>query len=529
MPISLEEVKLSGGTRVYEKAFYGCASLKVVEIPNCITNIGKGAFEKCVSLSSITLPFIGAKKERNDDKFIMMGGIMLLPNSMDSHFGYIFGAGSNIENGKYVPSTLKEVVITGSESILDGAFYECSGIAKIKLPHSISYIGNLAFQGCNIKEIYIEDLTSWCQATINGLYLLDIKNHEPITLSYKLYVNETLLTELNSDNLDGVTSISSFAGCNSLVSVEIPSTVTKIEYGSFLNCSNLSRLEIPSSVTSIGSDAFYGCNKLTTVFIPAGVTYIDTDAFPKKTLRYCESVKLPSGWYNDFEWSDDNLTTWGYRNLSDDINYDYVVRDNKVYLTNYKGSEKDVVVPKKIRDLEVVSIGSIFEGNSDITSISLPNSITMISKRAFYGCSGLTRIQLPSSVVSVDAEAFLECDSLQYNEYDNGLYLGNDDNPYMIFIKVKDNSATSCIINAGAKYICDEAFSYCENIERIEIPRGIVGIGMPGIESEHCKIYCEVESKPDSWSNYWNLVTVADNGYEITFSYASVVWGYDMA
>ena len=91
-----------------------------------------------------------------------------------------------------------------------------------------------------------------------------------------------------------VTSIgeSAFSYCHSLTSVNIPSSVTSIVKSAFKNCRSLTSINIPSSVTSIGESAFSGCSSLIGVNIPSSVTSIGWSAF-----RYCDrltSVTIPS-------------------------------------------------------------------------------------------------------------------------------------------------------------------------------------------------------------------------------------------
>ena len=47
-----------------------------------------------------------------------------------------------------------------------------------------------------------------------------------------------------------------------LISAEIPETVTTIENAAFAGCSSLTSVQIPESVTSVGVDAFKGCSLL---------------------------------------------------------------------------------------------------------------------------------------------------------------------------------------------------------------------------------------------------------------------------
>jgi len=127
--------------------------------------------------------------------------------------------------------------------------------------------------------------------------------------------------------------------------------------------------------------------------------------------------------------------------------------------------------------------GSMFYLPASYKTLILPETIEIIFENFFYNA--------PSS--------------LQYNEYDNGLYLGTKDNPYFAFIKVKDVEAaepmsyqlvgeaedpikeglpppeylenptdvTSCIIHPDTKIIANNAFAGCKKLKSITIPGSI--------------------------------------------------------
>lgn len=92
---------------------------------------------------------------------------------------------------------------------------------------------------------------------------------------------------------------------------------------------------------------------------------------------------------------------------------------DKCWIREYRGKEKDVVIPDKIDGRTVVGILEYaFSSCSNIISIVLPNSVTSIGYSAFCGCSslksivisnGLTSITIPSSVTSIGESAFA-CD-----------------------------------------------------------------------------------------------------------------------
>lgn len=85
----------------------------------------------------------------------------------------------------------------------------------------------------------------------------------------------------------------------------------------------------------------------------------------------------------------------------------------------------------------MTSIGDsyTFYGCSSLTSITIPNGVTNIGKDAFSYCRGLTSINIPDSVTSIGKNAFYNCSGLIYNKIndnDEGKYLGNKDNPYLV-------------------------------------------------------------------------------------------------
>ena len=70
-----------------------------------------------------------------------------------------------------------------------------------------------------------------------------------------------------------------FENCASLISVNIPDSVTDIDYDAFKNCTSLVSATIPEGVTKIDMGLFSGCKSLVSVTISASIKIVSNGAF----------------------------------------------------------------------------------------------------------------------------------------------------------------------------------------------------------------------------------------------------------
>ena len=115
-------------TRIEERTFRGCDSLRSVVIPDSVTSIGIEAFRDCSSLSSIVIP----------DGVTSIG---------DRAFQ---GCGS-----------LKSLVIPDSVTCIGNyAFGGCKYLSSLVIPDSVTSIGHHAFWDCNFPNDLKQELIS---------------------------------------------------------------------------------------------------------------------------------------------------------------------------------------------------------------------------------------------------------------------------------------------------------------------------------------------------------------------------------
>ncbi|MBE5923850.1 MAG: hypothetical protein E7271_05195 [Lachnospiraceae bacterium] len=76
------------------------------------------------------------------------------------------------------------------------------------------------------------------------------------------------------------------------------------------------------------------------------------------------------------------------------------------------------VIPETIEGVTVQSIGEwAFYNHEGLTSVTLPDTVTIIKKGAFYGCSSLESITIPKGVTTIEKNAFKYCSSLVLVNY----------------------------------------------------------------------------------------------------------------
>jgi hypothetical protein len=163
-----------------------------------------------------------------------------------------------------------------------------------------------------------------------------------------------------------------------LVEVKIPDGVTTIGKESFKK-NKLSDIEIPASVTYIGDNAF-GNNKLTTITIGANVT-LGSDAFDAGFDEFYTKNGSCAGTYTH---PDKRSLDWrAWHN-----NFRYQYNDGAISILGYNSSGGDLIIPEEISGYPVTIIGKRAFFNKKLTSVTIPNSVTIIEEEAFLGGSG---------------------------------------------------------------------------------------------------------------------------------------------
>ena len=202
------------------------------------------------------------------------------------------------------------------------------------------------------------------------------------------------------------------------------------------------------SVTSIGDWAFSGCTGLTSVTIPNSVTSIGNNAFDR-----CSGL-------TSVIWNAKNCYTAPFDSISSQITsftFGNEVEYIPANLCNGMSNLTSVTIPGS-----VTSIGNYaFSWCTGLTSIEIPNSVTSIGGSAFYGCTGLTSVTIGNSVTSIGDGAFYYCTGLTSVTIPNNVTSIGESAFYGCW------SLTSVTIGNSVTSIGDGAFYYCTGLTSV--------------------------------------------------------------
>ena len=160
------------------------------------------------------------------------------------------------------------------------------------------------------------------------------------------------------------------------------------------------------------------------------------------------------------------------------LQYSLNIDGNSYSVVGMDSAETQIIIPATYNGKPITSIGDeAFKECNSIESVLIVGSVTSIGDSAFSGCSKLTSINIPDSLIGIGHDAFKGCNSLQYNEYHNGLYLGSNNNPYVLLVKAKNTEILSCITNNKTKIIYHDAFRNCTLLETAIIVGSVISIG----------------------------------------------------
>ena len=530
-------------------AFRGLPGFTYAVLPETIREIGPYAFQDCTGLKELTL----------NNGIQILGDLCFLNcTSLEKIYynvpdlkiygGYEFkGVGKSSDGltltvGKDVKSIPADLF--SSDEIL-GACDITSLVFEEEC--MIERIGLRAFMGTAITSLNLPNTVTF--------------------IDEFAFADCTALTSVKMSS--GVTVINNhcFEGCESLTDLTLYSNITKIGECAFAYCSSLKSITIPTSTTTIGAQAFESCLSLTTVSIGKNVTEINYRAFANCPV-------LSNVFYNAenvADFYDVTPTNVFAESGSESRGINLTVGPNVKRIPAYMFyGTKNLLTITFDEDNACTVLGEhAFSYSKKLTSVTIPAEITEF-KSAFDDCTALAEVynlssvELVPNVTATGIEEFLfyvhtsadEASKMVYiNDYvffvDGATrvlvgYIGNDkvltlpENCNGYTYKINSlafyaHDLEEVVISSGVSEIGSEVFRN-SGVQKITIMNGVTKIGSSAFSgcvldeiiiptsvafidmnafSGVANIYCEVESKPEGWNEYylWSGVGVDNTVY----------------
>ncbi len=260
----------------------------------------------------------------------------------------------------------------------------------------------------------------------------------------------------------GITVIENdtFEGCSSLTEITLPDGLTKIGDSAFYGCASLTEITLPAKLTSIGERAFYGCSKLKNLKLQEGLAKIGPYAF--EGCSSLTGVAVPKG------------TAVAEGAFDECSSLENVVISEKASLEGEAFWRCDKLSSVKIRSDAAIKTRA-FQNLAGIREVALAERVK-IGERAFYNCTGITGITIPDGA-AVGAGAFERCTGLTRVSFaGNVTELGES-----AFSECENLVSVS--LPKGLEKIADYAFQACSGLSELVIPEGVAEIGESAFDS----------------------------------------------
>lgn len=452
---SLTAINISENSQLMsigDYAFYDCSSLTAINIPESVTSIGKSAFSGCDALTSVDIP--NSLVDMGDYAFYYCTNLTTvhLGDSIADMGRSTFGGCKSLVDVN-IPQKLTRIE--------DYVFNNCKVLERIIIPENITDIETYAFSGCsNLKTVvnfsslvftkgsegygYVASEASRVINAPNGSMINDFVfstvDGRHALVGYVGSDKDVVLPE-NYKGENYLIGDNAFLGCKNVLSVTIPNSVTKIEYGAFKDCSGLTRIAIADNVTHISNDAFSGCSSLKEVHINNLSAWCKIDFNGTSTAN---PLSLAKNLYLNGE-------------LITKLNIPEDIPEIKNFSFYNCSSIAEVIIGEN-----VTNIGNdAFTGCSGLTEIVIPDNVISIGQSAFYNCKGLTSVKLPANITEIGTDVFRSCSKLvDISIPENVTVIGES-------AFQGCSSLDTLIVPSGVKSIKDYAFYGCSNLKNV--------------------------------------------------------------
>ena len=303
------------------------------------------------------------------------------------------------------------------------------------------------------------------------------------------FEGETRIREINLPKYLVRIRDNAFAGCNNLLNIKIPDTVTeisvkafyddvrlsyvafgegsaltKIEPYAFGGCSKLTRFELPASLTDVNGTAFFGTTSMTAFTVAKGSKTFTARDGVLMNIGEDTVICYPAGLYGEYKVPDSvsmiGVCAFACSKITQiDLNKtEYIGSSAFMY-----SSLESLIIPDGVKLLG----DKVFASCYRLRAVKLGAGLTNISSESFAGCSALPEIEIPANIVSIGGDAFFGTDSMTKVTFAEGGRLAEID-----FNAFAGSGLVSVEIPASVTALGRGAFSECSALSAVTFGEG---------------------------------------------------------
>ncbi len=469
-------------TSIGNQSFYKCTALESVSIPSSVTKIGNRAFYGCNKLSGITI-CSSTPATLGTEVFSSVGGcVIYLPAG--SRNRYTTTNNWKTYNSQYVEisngvnfyyDAVRYRVRSANEVSVEGSNLREVILPEKVLSYNVTSVSSEAFQYSALKKVVlsstIKSIGDYSFAYCNNLSTIILKEGLETTGRYSIYNTGRYANE------DG----------NVFSSIEIPATVTLLDYVTFRYCTALQEVIVPTMTPCAMGDGVFSKlnNNELRIYVPYGAI---------------ENFRLAQGW-SEYLASVRSFYT-GMRFTSSAMRYEVLsAEDNTLMLCSSEASKlsDQMTIPSDVLGYSVTAIGdSAFKECTHFKKITIHSAKPILLAENALDETNDCPIYVPYGSV----EAYKSAPGWKkYADRIVGLIFNSSNNEFLYQgIRYRITSSTQntvSVIGAEINYIdipaeamgyrvtaiADRAFANTSSIYTVSIGSNVTSIGSSAFEN----------------------------------------------